>query len=141
MNYQKVREVLKNEGLLDDSNLVCRSTSNYIGSSYHFIYSEFKTEKQKWLPKFMLISICNGDLIISEAKASGKFKGFFGKIPFKALTFNNKETNGIQDVYRFNTTSEDGKKGDFNIVASGDDSWYAQRIVEYIQEYQKKETK
>lgn len=89
----------------------------------------------------MLISICNGDLIISDGKANGKFKGFFGKIPFKALSFKNKDTNGIQDIYRFNTTSDDGKKGDFNIVASGDDSWYAQRTVEYIQEYQKKETK
>ncbi len=85
----------------------------------------------------MLLSLKGDQLIISEAKSSGKFKAFFDSISLKALSYVGKE-EGVYDTHHFHVLNPDGSQGDFKInTVHPDDTYYAGKLVKTILEWQK----
>lgn len=137
MNYEKTKKVLKDLDYIDERNIVCFSLANKTESNYYFFFSIATKEKQTNLPKCMLLSLKGDQLIISEAKSSGKFKAFFDSISLKALSYVGKE-EGVYDTHHFHVLNPDGSQGDFKInTVHPDDTYYAGKLVKTILEWQK----
>lgn len=141
MNYEKAKKILKELDYMDERNVVCFSLANKTESSNYFFFTVATKERQTSLPKCMLLSLKGDQLIISEAKSSGKYKGYFGSIALKDLSYVGKE-EGVYDTHRFHVLNSDGSQGDFNInTVNPDDTYYAGKLVKTVLEWQQENLK
>lgn len=138
MNYEKIRSNLKENGYLDERNLMCHSNSKVQDISYYFFFSKVETITQKDLPKFMILSLNGNILHISKAKLFGGFKEYFGSIDISKLTYVGKNDVVSMDSYEFDFIDGD-KKSKFYINAGyfDDNPYYAKQLVDAIIEYNK----
>lgn len=118
MNYKKLLNNLKNESLIDNRNLFCYSNANVTRTNDYFIYTKFINETQENLPRFMILSLKNDKLHISEAKLMGGFKKYFATLELSKLAFISFYSKDFIDTYEFNYDLGENKKMLFKINSS-----------------------
>lgn len=137
MNFDKIRKELRDHGYIDERNVVCHSYANHSDSISFGPILKVTHHLQEGLPKYMLISLCKDQIIISKAKLFGGFKEYFCTIDLKNLEFVAKKESMITS-FEFKVFTEDGNQRSFVInTSASEDTYYAEKLVKLIQEWKK----
>ena len=118
MNYKKFVEQLKEVGLVDDRNLICHSYRSVTSSSNRIVYMKFSTvSNDRRMPSFMLLSIKDDMLHISQAKAFGGYKKYYASFKLSNLKFETEISYGVTKIFAFNVFKDEKRIGNFFIIA------------------------
>jgi len=135
MGFKKAKEDLEKLSYVDERGLICYSYANYTHSSNYIFVMTLETVRQNYLPKFMLLSICDDKLHISKAGRWGGFKGYFGFLELKKLNFVKEFHKDFMYTYEFIYDVGDGKTMSFLINALGLQNGRVVDVVNVIKGY------
>lgn len=126
---------VKEDGNIDDRELICYSQSSITYTKFYVLFTRYITINQPSLPNKMIMSIKDDILHIYKATNKGEIQEYYASIKIENLKYiETKKRDFVNDVHKFILIQDEGEPQEFYIICNKERE-AGRKLVEAIIKY------